>query len=203
MKSSIKYLCLTLLMVGTPAVGVAQDASGGAIVVTCSKLEDERERLNCFDRLFPQTPATSGVYSGPATIDPVPRSRANAGTSPGSYPVETAPIQSAVRAEEPVRSETVAVQPATQAPAGPEPFSKGGLFSWKEKVDFESKIVGLLDNQQTKMVFRLANDQIWIQSSPRSLPIEEGDMVTVKTTRFGGHVMRTENGTTTRVQRIQ
>ena len=53
------------------------------------------------------------------------------------------------------------------------------------------------------MVFRLANEQIWMQSSPRRLPIHKGDEVTISPGTVGGFIMRTERGVATRVQRIE
>ena len=193
MKLNHPFMCLTLIVLGVSLAlaGNAESADSGSIQVTCSQMENERERLECFDRLFPKT-TTDGVYSGPATIEPK---------------VENVPVR-------PIATEPVAVVPAPAAPSAPstaeapeaeqpETFTKGPMFSWKDKVEIDSTIVGILDNQQTKMVFRLENEQIWIQSSPRSLPFSEGDAVTIRSTRFGGHVLRAANGTSTRVQRIQ
>ena len=66
-----------------------------------------------------------------------------------------------------------------------------------------SQIAAVRSGGQQRMVFRLANDQIWMQSSPRDLPFSVGDNVNIKNARMGGYIMRSESGTSTRVQRIE
>lgn len=66
-----------------------------------------------------------------------------------------------------------------------------------------STIAGVRYREQQKMVFRLANGQIWIQAAPRLLRIREGDAVTIERGSVGGHLLRTADGTTTRVRRLQ
>jgi hypothetical protein len=53
------------------------------------------------------------------------------------------------------------------------------------------------------MVFLLANDQVWIQATPRPLPFEVGETVSVRNATLGGYFMRSEKGTSTRVQRVR
>ena len=70
-------------------------------------------------------------------------------------------------------------------------------------MNLTSTITGILAADKQKMVFQLENDQIWIQSTPRTLRFEEGDVVTIRNANFGGYFMRAESGVSTRVQRIQ
>lgn len=99
--------------------------------------------------------------------------------------------------------------PAASAPAKAEqsdpPFTtdKGGFFKRKPDVTVNSTISAVKDEQQKKMVFRLENGQIWLQTAPRSLPIKAGDEVTIKSAIMGGYMLRNENGTSTRVRRIK
>jgi hypothetical protein len=97
-----------------------------------------------------------------------------------------------------------ALDPAEDAPIrGQAKESKGGLFRNQPKIDFTSTIEAIKAESQKKMVFRLANGQIWLQSTPRELPFSEGDVITVKSGKLGGFVLRNEQGTSTRVTRIK
>ena len=58
-------------------------------------------------------------------------------------------------------------------------------------------------DQQKKIVFLLSNEEIWLQDSPRDLPIYRGDEVNIKKATLGGYIMRNESGTSTRVSRIK
>ena len=81
-------------------------------------------------------------------------------------------------------------------------MSRGGLFN-DPKVDLTTTIVAVRRGEKQKMVFQLENEQIWMQSTPRPLPFEEGDTVSIKNATLGGYFMRSTKGTSTRVQRIR
>ena len=78
-----------------------------------------------------------------------------------------------------------------------------GLFAKPTEASLQSRVKTVRQRDKQKMVFLLENDQIWMQSTPRNLPIHMGDIVTIKNTRFGGYMMTTDRGTSTRVKRIQ
>ena len=77
------------------------------------------------------------------------------------------------------------------------------MLDWKAKVDFTSTLKAVRVGDQQKMVFLLANDEVWLQNSPRQLPFEKGDEVRIKSGTIGGYIMRNTNGTSTRVRRIK
>ena len=78
-----------------------------------------------------------------------------------------------------------------------------GLFGWTDQVDLDTEIVAVRRGDQQRMVFRLANGQIWMQNTARDLPFTVGDKVNIKNGRIGGYMMRSEGGTSTRVRRIE
>ena len=67
----------------------------------------------------------------------------------------------------------------------------------------ESTIAAARRAPKQNTLFRLANDQIWIQAAPREVPIRPGDRVTILRGLIGGYVMRNDDGASTRVQRIK
>lgn len=70
-------------------------------------------------------------------------------------------------------------------------------------LDLASTIKAVRRPDKQKMVFLLENDQVWLQDSPRPLPIREGQQVTIKSGRLGGHILTAENGASTRVRRVK
>jgi hypothetical protein len=73
----------------------------------------------------------------------------------------------------------------------------------RESIEITATIKEVIDKDRKKMVFLLDNDQIWLQTSPRNLPIRQNDKVTIKSGFIGGYILRNEKGTSTRVERIR
>ena len=170
----------TVLFISVLAYGyaaVAQDSQ------SCALIENAHERLACFDQQFPRPDGAAALPR--ITSQPV-RPPSTLGQRPATAP-EFSSVQS-------TRQQT--------APT-PLPERPRGLFDFSDSIDLDSQIVAVRSGDQQRMVFRLANGQIWMQNSPRNLPIKSGDQVNIKSGFLGGYMLRTENGTATRVRRIQ
>ena len=166
-----------LKYVGTALVVALLAPEGLAAEMNCSQIENARDRLACFDRFFPRDPTRANVLP-----DPQPAVKAS--------PSLAEPDMEGV------------------APASPATSKKRsrGFLDWPEAEDvaeISSTIAAIRRQDKTRMVFRLENGQIWMQVSPRELPFREGDQVTIKQGRIGGMIMRSQGGTSTRVQKIQ
>ncbi|XOV82855.1 MAG: hypothetical protein ACFHXK_18600 [bacterium] len=143
---------------------------------SCSLIDDPTERLRCFDRQFP---ADSIASEPPATSPPHDTAGAVEQSSDNTLPLEPG---------------------TTTATAAP---SSRGLFSEKEPFLITSRLESVRDRDKQKMVFRLENDQIWLQDSPRSLPFREGDEVTIRSATIGGYILSNHKGVSTRVRQIK
>jgi len=172
------FLILTTLLVSTKIY--ADQPSD------CSQIADKTERLECFDRAFPQQNA---VLPDVESTVISPSSSAN-----------SADTVSKTDTEVPVQKEN-----AAQADKKPNKrkISLGGLFDWKSQPEVETEIAAIRAGSKQRMVFRLANGQIWMQSTPRALPFKTGDKVTIKSGRIGGYIMRSASGTSSRVTLIE
>ena len=157
-----------------------------AAELNCTQVEDARERLACFDQQFPRKPSEESAAS--------PAQSEDADTPPATVQSTTVESTTAQAPETPE---------VTQDDDVPFTTSKGGFFDKPEQITVESIVVAIKDERQKKMVFRLENGQIWLQNSPRSLPIKSGEKVTIKSALVGGYILRSENGTSTRVRRIK
>ena len=173
-------LACALLLAGCSSPGT-RDAA-----IDCADLESDAERLACFDRNFP-------------------------GTEPGAEPGDVAQPRPPAREPEaapsdpPQSAETPAptsVEPTPTAGA-PEPMPRDTSLLGDPKIDLTATIRHVRRGDKQRMVFLLDNEQIWMQSTPRSLPFKEGDEVTIKNAFFGGYFMRSDKGTGTRVKRIR
>jgi len=161
----------------------------------CVDIEDPSERLACFDAQYQD----ESVPEEPVPDESEPVVEADSTREPE-------PAQSDAQAAPPA---AVAVAPVAEESAPPSsetpPFAPESQATWlgDEKVNLSSTIQAIRAGEKQKMVFLLDNEQIWMQSSPRSLPFETGDRITIKNALLGGYYMHSEKGTSTRVQRIQ
>ena len=151
----------------------------------CAAIDDPQERLACYDQRFPREPAAEEVQA-------VPESRA--------------PRREAVRE---VVDETTDEGPKPRKhrrdqsrPRDGQNRDDGGGFLGRERHEIVSAIRAVRSRDKQKMVFLLDNGQMWIQTSPRTLPIREGDRVSIKSGLAGGFMLRTQKGVATRVTRI-
>ncbi|MEM9622278.1 MAG: hypothetical protein AAF993_11545 [Pseudomonadota bacterium] len=171
----------------------------------CAQIENARERLACFDRAYPRNPDKPAVL--PQITDQPIR-------APGSSAAPAAPAQPStppppVPAAAPTGEADSADATSSTGNADLAPIRDGGagksksMFDRGEKIDFTATVAAVLSRDKQKMVFRLDNEQIWIQDSPRPLPIREGDVVKITSGIVGGFLLRTEGGTSTRVHRIK
>ena len=168
----------------------------------CALLDNDIARLACFDERVPGTPRETSIQSSIETsID---------ASQEAPTPVPTpAPIVEAEQvAAEPVAPEPSETAPSTQRRSGWLPWrrqgrdSGGGLFG-DEPLELDALVRHVRMRDKQRMVFLLDNEQIWMQTKPRNLPIREGDRVTVRNATMGGYYMSTGSGVSTRVRRIQ
>ena len=154
-----------------------------APAVSCSQIENARERLACFDQQFPRD---EGAPSLPRiTSEPI--------RTPDRLGQDT-PVLEGEYDQPRYRSRT---------DAPPSPGRPGGIFDQTEELDMTSTIAALRRGDQQRMIYRLENGQIWMQNSPRDLPFKIGDEIRIKNGRIGGYIMSSERGVTTRVRRVQ
>ena len=201
----MKYVLFILLLLTSPAY-----AENGP---NCSSIKDRNDRLACFDRLFPIAPETP-KQKAPSTDGPQTTQTA-APVTPAQQPAtpEKSPISSSEGV--PVTAQSPSAPAVAEPPVVTETdknkkqsFTKNLLRKTKRMFDRESleitaTIIEVIDKDRKKMVFLLDNDQIWLQTSPRNLPIRQDDKVTIKSGFIGGYILRNEKGTSTRVERIR
>ncbi|MEQ8689516.1 MAG: hypothetical protein RIC89_01585 [Pseudomonadales bacterium] len=188
----MKYLSVLLIAVVTMPL-LAQQAAAEQGEPLCAEIGNARERLACYDRAYgsdtvPQPKIRTEVIA-PRTLGQAPSAR------PPAAEAEVPAINAAV--------DEATAPTARKGTAAPPGQRSRGMFDRDEKVEFTAKVKALRAKDEQRMVFLLDNEQIWMQTAPRFVPIKEGDTVTIKSGTIGGFIMRSENDASTRVQRIQ
>ena len=158
----------------TPIIGAGISAEEKML---CPEILDKQERLECFDREFPAKEKVVLEQSSAPSVSP--------------YLKKSKGVDEVRRdAELPV------------AKRGKERNTRS-LFDWGNRDELKTEIAAIRAGSNQRMVFRLTNGQIWMQSTPRSLPFKKGDSVVIKTGIIGGYIMRSTNGISSRVTLIK
>ncbi|MCZ6640431.1 MAG: hypothetical protein O7F71_02555 [Gammaproteobacteria bacterium] len=186
----MKYFACPLLMMTSLMALLASSVAHAQSAAECAQIENARERLTCFDRIYPRDDSATSLPKVTTEVIPVPGAE-----TPVEQTVESAPEAGQPTAGSSTQQRLPAAEPGS--------LSKGGLLGWDPGVNLTTTIKSVRRKDQQKMVFLLENDEVWLQVSPRRLPIYEGDEVTIKNATIGGYMLRTAGGTTTRVTRIQ
>ena len=187
----MKYLAFALLFLSTSAL--AESAQ------ECAKLVRTADRLACFDKLFP-TETTKIIKSETVQTKPTSNQSTKSQQKETMVGMNNSKASSTTNGTSFDDSERGSMESEKSDGKG---FSLGSIFNRNPKADFTSQIKELKSGNSQKMVFLLENGEIWLQNSPRTLPFKVGDTVKLKNGLFGGYVMHSESGTSTRVQRIR
>ena len=181
----MKYLPFLLLFFSFSVFGeTAQE---------CAKLVRTDDRLACFDKLFPSK--TDKMIESETVQKKQPSADSRNVTDSSTREVAKTTQDELTR---PNKSKTDGEDERNSRG-----FSLSKIFNRDPGGDFQSRIKELKAGNSQKMVFLLENSQIWLQDSPRTLPIRVGDTVKIKKGLLGGYTMRSKSGTSTRVQRIR
>lgn len=187
----MKYLVFVLFFFSLSASGESAEE--------CAKLARTVDRLACFDELFPsQSDSKSQAkMQEEQVVEPAApmESRENMSDKGSVATVEVDNSRDAMLKKQKTKKE-----PKGEKKKG---FSLGKLLDRDPQFDITTTIKSLKAGVSQKMVFLLANNEVWLQNAPRTLPFREGDTVTIKSGLLGGYIMRSDGGTSTRVQRIK
>ncbi|MEM7218527.1 MAG: type VI secretion system-associated protein TagO [Pseudomonadota bacterium] len=194
-------------------LSVAAEEPGDA-AQQCAAVTNEAARLACFDALFdspaeqpaPANPTAAAQESAQQAIQEETQEQMDAAAAPDAPPtVESIAIITTDAVTQPAR-QPIAEETATangSGASGAPKTSDTKLFGWREPIDFASTIKAVRTRDKQRMLFQLENDEVWMQSTPRNLPIKVGDEVTIKSTLVGGYMLRNADGVGTRVKRIK
>ncbi len=191
----------------------------------CAHIADPTARLACYDAAHPaQGPAATNPPPTPVSsaatpvhapivpwtgIDPaVPQASTAASAPPAVRQLE--PVAAAERAPNVVASAPAspAAPVLPESPTGQGTTDRFGrlpehpLAAADDLDQLASTVVAIRKQARQNTAYRLANGQVWMQTTPREVTIDEGDQVTIRRGLLGGYVLRNRDGASTRVGRI-
>lgn len=203
---------LSLMLACGPAVAFAAEAADHP-ERHCSALPTAAERIVCYDTQFPPDQSPDTPVESPEPVAKAPLQPASSQSASVSSQSPSASTQSAsVASQSPSDpSQSVSVPSASEPSHAPVVSSDSdggevwshGLFAKSARVHEQSTITAIRRRESQSMVFLLANEQIWLQDSQRSLPFRVGDAVTITNGTIGGYFLTSDSGTKTRVRRIK
>ncbi len=184
---------LTFLLRSSLATALFLFATTASGAEDCRKLKDAEARLACFDALYPSQDEKADDVMSDNILGPILTEE-----------MEETVIEKSSTADTETLSDKAKRNLAKKERAQNEKAlkKKRGLFESGDKQYFEGTIVEMLSKPQQRMVFRFDNDEIWIQTTPRNLPIKVGDKVTIRRGTVGGYILRTENKVSTKISQI-
>lgn len=179
---------LDWLVVMGLAAGFDQQA-----VSACAAIDDDRQRLGCYDGLFRSTDAASrnatAGTAGPPATSPLPADKA-APVGVSAAALSAPPLAAAASA--PAAAPQLAVPSATPA----SPVEKFGLSAERiearrpqvapEIESIESRVVAVQSLPRDRFVLTLENGQVWeqIEPTPRQR-FYAGDAITIRKAALG------------------
>ncbi len=193
---------LVLLVLGAACGVLAHGATADEALVravrACADVDDDGERLRCFDAAVAGEPA--GAASAAAA--PLPANRA----SPPPVPSTPADASTAAAAADPA--------PADQAPTGAADATAAFGLDQRPTAEQETRdaplrelqavVVGVDRRRDGLLTLTLDNGQVWRQKSVTSLfRVREGDTVTIRRGNFGGYTLIAPGRRSTAVSRLQ
>lgn len=214
-------ICAGLLGI-VPAWG--QDAIGE----DCSAVQDDRERLACYDRAFrqsapepsipeetvaePAAPAETVVApSEPEPVTPVPSESTTSVSEPAEPVPESPPATPSAESTAAIATTSAAAGAADDQAAIDEFGADGKLrrdrdeASGKKQLErIEAVIVKVQKKHYGEHVVTLDNGQVWEQREVTwNLKLKEGDVVTIERGAFSSYFLKRGRDRPTKVRRIE
>lgn len=196
-----------LLLFGLLAANVDPTA-----LATCTTIDDDRQRLNCYDALLrPAGPAVPGDAAVAPVVD-----AAGSGVAVAAAPAAAAPVAAAPAAAGPVPAAAGPV-PAAAAAAPVNPVEEFGLSAEqrlakqqpvqapKEMDSIEARVAVVRQLRNNRFALILENDQIWMQVEPTSRQrFFVGDQIRIRRASLGSFLATGPNtGGAIRVRRAE
>lgn len=181
----MRLMLLPLLLL-LPLTSGAADLT--AALSQCATLNDDGQRLACFDRLVAALTPVTTVVAAPTAVAPVAASASSAAQSP------TAAI-AAVAPEPVVPVQAAAATPATAPAAAPAASERFGLELKQAPVEqleqLRAMVVKRKKDPYGKWVITLDNGQVWKQSESTSFSFPS-EQVTIERGLLGAFYLRAD-----------
>lgn len=169
-------VALLLITTGATSTSLASDALESAHA--CGSIEEDAARLVCYDALFRSS--TMGQ----------PKAQADAAT-------ETKQVEGRNKNPSPEADSPTVVEVAA--------FGIEEAPETKQKTlsEITAQVVRIGKTSSGRQTYHLDNDQVWVKKTDRPFTIREGDLITIRSGRFGSFSLQTPRNARTDVERIR
>lgn len=169
---TILALCFTGALLGRPDAFLRAEEMP-ANVVACRDLSSAAERLDCYDNAVDRSRRRSvEATTAPAVSPSAPPGAASGATARGE-------IAADLSREELFGKSPGEVQRTAEKASG------------NERVDeLTARVTGLRTTGAGKIVVKLDNDQVWLQTDSVNPHISEGDEILIRTALLGSYMMQ-------------
>ena len=167
----------------------------------CSRIEEPAARLQCYDRQQPPKVRRSEGRSVSGQVTEQTEEEGRLPDTPELTPdEETTPL--------PARSEQqkTSGKRLEKENAGRSKKRSPGLPGWfqgKKQPTMQATIVEVRNRDRQKMILLLDNGELWLQTTPRSLPFHPGDTVNIHPGTMGGYIIRNSKGVSSRFSLVR
>jgi hypothetical protein len=163
-------------------------ASSGSDGASCVAVNDDADRLACYDRAFGRKAASSRTAAAATSAAAVPTAATNTAPVPAAPPAAPKDLVAEFGLTEAAKQ---AKDPAKAAEAAKAPTS------------VTAKVISVRFRKFGEFVVTLDNGQVWQQNEPMSSAIVRvGDTVTVKKAVLGSYTLVTAARVATKVHRV-
>ena len=182
----LKLTCLLLCLASLSA----SSADLASQLLECQKLNDENQRLACFDQISKPKPSVMA----PVSLPPPPEANTAVVPPAPAAPVAATPAVPAAPAiqtvtELPVKTSTVVTKTITAEEFGAEQLKKPEAV---EAAELSSKVVKIEKDARKRMILHLANGQEWLQLEVEYFYVKPGDTAVIRRAALGSFLLGTD-----------
>ena len=200
--STIRFMLIAMVLCTAPAMLYAQQSDIETLLRGCISIEDDGQRLSCYDKYMrPNHVGSSGELS--ATTEPGGKPEA-VETSPSQVEV-TKPSIAAESSVEAVSSEVVgSKETADRTEVEQLAVEEFGLKQEQPRdVNVTVTVKGIRKNLNNRFVYTTTDGQVWVQIDRRGVHYDEVPFVAeIRTASLGSFFLKPKsNGVSVRVRR--
>ena len=201
--STIRFMLITMVLCTAPAMLSAQQSNIEILLRGCTSIEDDGQRLSCYDGYMrpdhvaegSELPATTETSGKPEAVEP---SQSQVEVTEPSVAAESSVVAVSSEVVEPEETaERTEVEPLSVEEFGLKQKQPRG------SVNITVTVKGIRKNLNNRFVYTTTDDQVWVQIDRRGVHYDEVPFVAeIRTASLGSFFLKPKsNGVSVRVRR--
>ena len=195
--STIRFMLITMVLCTAPAMLSAQQSNIETLLRGCTSIEDDGQRLSCYDGYMrpnhaarsSELPAITEPSGKPETVEP---SQSQVEVTEPSVAAESSEVVESEETAEKMEVEQLAVEEFGLKQKQP-----------RESVNITVTVKGIRKNLNNRFVYTTTDGQVWVQIDRRGVHYDEVPFVAeIRTASLGSFFLKPKsNGVSVRVRR--